>query len=301
MQLAKLAAWLDTGFALERHAEPRGWDFAIHAADREVLLANASPMFKATFNGLLLAQWPVHDVDRCYLMVFPEASLIERVVEWEKKRGAPGAMILTHHPCDMETSGRGFLAIPATQIDTLKSVNVAIYVLHAPLDCNEAISTSGALAAALGLRVERRFAPYVGGDCGVIACGPRRSFAAFAESVRETCELPWFRPDQVRFGGREVERVAIVAGGGDDAAYIREAEALGADTYLAGHWWTPHAGEWCDTNRVAVAEAIGQSAMNFLSASHDGSELVVFRDALAPMITDQGIEAVLLRQADHWR
>jgi putative NIF3 family GTP cyclohydrolase 1 type 2 len=95
--------------------------------------------------------------------------------------------------------------------------------------------------------------------------------------------------------------VAVVAGGGDDAGYIREAEAAGCDTYLAGHWWTPHQGEWCDSNRAEIRAAIAQSEMNFLSASHDGSELVVFRDCLAPLVASWGLEPVLIRQLDHWR
>jgi putative NIF3 family GTP cyclohydrolase 1 type 2 len=201
----------------------------------------------------------------------------------------------------METSCRGFIPIPEYQLVQMAEAKIALYVLHAPLDCHAGISTSGALADGLGLKRAGVFAPYVGGHAGVIGMQAPEPFAVFAERVRQLCELPSFAPDQVRFAGRMVSRVAIVAGGGDDVNELVEAEEIGADTFLAGHWWTPHAGKWADENRKAIAEGLPWLTMNLLSASHDGSELVVFRDRLAPLIASWGIETVLVRQADHWR
>lgn len=302
MQLGALANRLDQMFELERHAEPKGWDFALSVEARSVLLAHASPMFAATFNGLLsMGSDSLLEIDRVYCLVFPEASLIDQVIEAELDRGTPGALILTHHPVDMETSGRGFIPIPPDQLRALSDANVAIYVLHAPLDCHSKISTSGALAEGLGVRGERTFASCVGGDCGVIGVQEPESFAEFARRVMSLCELSDIRADQIRYSGRAVSRVAIVAGGGDDAEYIAQADALGCDTYLAGHWWTPHAGEWPDQNRLQLRDVIARSKMNFISASHDGSELVVFRDRLMPLLEGWGIDVELVRQADHWR
>jgi putative NIF3 family GTP cyclohydrolase 1 type 2 len=302
MQLSAFANRFDELFGIRQYAEPDGWDFALGADDRAALLAHASPVFAATFNGLLhFGLGGERELRRVYCLVFPEESLVASVIERERANGAKGALILTHHPVDMETSGRGFLAVPPRQLEALQDAGVAMYVLHAPLDCHPETSTSGALADGLGLRRERTFARYVGGDCGVIAVQEPERFADFAERVQSLCELPAFRLDQVRFAGRMVARVAIVAGGGDDANYIAEAHALGCDTYLAGHWWTPHQGEWCDLNRAAIRTAISASDLNLLSASHDGSELVVFRDRLKPLIESWGIEVELVRQADHWR
>lgn len=297
-----LAERLDRAFEIERYAEPDGWDFALGESERQNLLRYASPVFARTFNGLLtLGLDPEDEVSRVYGLVFPEATLLDRVIAAEEARGRPGALILTHHPLDMETSRRGFLPIPVEQLDRLAGARVGVYVLHAPLDCHPEISTSGALADGLGLRRAGTFAPYVGGDCGVIGDQAPEPFARFAERVRVLCELDGFNLDQVRFAGRTVARVGIVAGGGDDAAYLAEAEALGCDTYLAGHWWTPHRGEWCDLNRGQIRDAITGSRMNLLSGSHDGTELVVFRDRLMPMLTDWGLETELIRQHDHWR
>jgi len=302
MKSSEFSARLDEMFDLRRHAEPDGWDFALSPSAIQALRAVGSPIFRETFNGLI----PFSNDDqlmfeRVYLLVFPEWNLIEQVIESERAAGGEGAIVVTHHPVDMETSDRGFIEIPQSQLVRLGAADISLYVLHAALDCHESISTSGALSDGLELKRLRTFAPYHGGDCGVIGLQEPESFYSFAERVRVLCDLPGFNLNQVRFSGRTVSRVAILAGGGDDADYIREAEALGCDTYLAGHWWTPHRGEWCDGNRKLLREAIGRSDMNFLSGSHDGSELVVFRDRLQPMFTSWGLDVRLIRQLDHWR
>lgn len=302
MDLNEFRHRLDGFFEVARFDERHGWDFALGTAEKASLLRHASPGFAATFNGLLCAPSPAaHLVSRVYLLVFPERSLVDRVITSERERGYPGAVVVTHHPVDMETGGRGFLAVPDRQLDALSAAHTALYVLHAPLDCHPTISTSGALSDGLGLRRIGVFAPYVAGQAGVVAEREPESFSAFAERVRGLCELPSLHPEQVRFAGRPVERVAILAGGGDDLGALAEAEALGADTYLAGHWWTPHRGAWSDANRVALREAIARNRLNLLGASHDGSELVVFRDRLAPLFTGWGLDVVLVRQDDHWR
>jgi putative NIF3 family GTP cyclohydrolase 1 type 2 len=301
MRLGEFAQRLDDFFDVERFAEPDGWDFAISAGEKASLLCRGSDVFQRTFNGLMLgADRFDSPLDRVHLLVFPEASLVESVLAAEHGR-CGGSVIVTHHPVDMETGGRGFLAIPEAQLDALTEAGIGVYVLHAPLDCHPGISTSRALAEGLGLAITDCYAPYVGGLCGVIGEQAPEPFGAFAERVRRLCDLPFFLPEQVRFAGRDVSRVAIVAGGGDEISYLEAAERLGADSYLAGHWWTPHPGEWCDQNRSALRQAIAGCRMNLLSASHDGSELVVFRDQLSPLFESWGLGVQLHRQANHWR
>jgi putative NIF3 family GTP cyclohydrolase 1 type 2 len=296
-----LAQRLDDLFEVRRFDETSNWDFALDQAQRFDLTRRGGPTFQACFNGLLNVPDSARACERVYLAVFPEESLLDQIIVQERSRGCPGALVLTHHPCDMETSCRGFIAIPEFQFDRMYEAKIALYVLHAPLDCHAEISTSGALADGLGLRRVGVFAPYVGGHAGVIREQEPEPFAAFAERVRQLCEIPSFNPDQVRFNGRMVSRIAIVAGGGDDVDDLVEAEELSADTFLAGQWWTPHAGKWANANRKSLSELLPKLSMNLLSASHDGSELVVFRDRLAPLIESLGVETKLIRQADHWR
>jgi putative NIF3 family GTP cyclohydrolase 1 type 2 len=301
ISFGQLANCLDDLFEVRRFDERSNWDFALDRTQRFDLTRRGGPTFQACFNGLLNAPDSARACERVYLAVFPEESLLDRIIVEERSRGCPGAVVLTHHPCDMETSCRGFIAIPKFQLDRMHDAKIALYVLHAPLDCHAEISTSGALADGLGLRRAGVFAPYMGGHAGVIGEQEPEPFAAFAERVRQLCEIPSFNPDQVRFNGRTVSRIAILAGGGDNRDELIEAENQGADTFLAGHWWTPHAGEWANGNRESLSELLPGLTMNLLSASHDGSELVVFRDRLTPLIESWGIESVLVRQDDHWR
>jgi len=305
MLLPDLAERLDRLFRVAAFDEHDGWDFAFGPGERDALLERAVPGFAAAFNGLMVA--PARDgerpleVDRVYLLVFPEQTLVERVIADEAARGAPGAMILTHHVADMETADRGFIPVPIAQIDALVAANVAVYVLHAPLDCHPEISTSGALADGLGLRRLGTFAPYYAGDAGVLAEQPPEPFAAFAARVRALCELADFDVSQVRHMGRPVARVAILAGGGDDIDALTEADALDVDTFLAGTWWTLQRGAWADANRDALRAFLPGCRLNLFGASHDGSELVVFRDRVAPLLKGWGLDVVLVRQEDHWR
>ena len=300
MRLRDFSRRLDRLFGIDQFPEPDGWDFAMSPAEKARLLQRAPREFGETFNGLMLGGRSNGEIDRAHLLVFPEESLVEDVVAVESDRKG-GAVIVTHHPLDMETSGRGFIAIPDRQLEALEAANVGVYVLHAPLDCHHDISTSRALAEGLGIEISDAFAPYVGGQAGVIGDQASEPFNEFAERVRALCELPSFRAEAVRFAGRPVSRVAIVAGGGDDASDLAEAEAMGADCYLSGHWWTPHPGPWSDQNRDVLRDAIARSRMNLLSASHDGSELVVFRDRLAPLFESWDLTVHLHRQSDHWR
>lgn len=299
--LAEIARRLDERFDVRRFAEDDGWDFGLTGDEKAALLAQASATFRATFNGLLLAEDDdARSVGRVYLVVFPTDEILAEVLAEQTRNPAP-AVIVTHHPLSMRMRGVGFRAISPATLDALEAAAVAMYVIHSPLDCHPEISTSGALADGLGLRRVGVFGPYYAGHSGVIGEQAPEPFDAFAERVRRLCELPALLPSQTRFAGRTVQRVAILAGGGDSIEDQVEAEALGADTYLAGQWWSPHDGDWADTNRTALIEHIAASRMNYLGCSHDGSELVVFRDRLAPLLESWGMDAVLPLQEDHWR
>ena len=303
MNLDELIARLDDVFQPADFDEHDGWDFAFGPGERDALLERAPAAFAATFNGLMLAPAAGSSTpaDRVYLVVFPQHALVEQVIAAEQARGTPRAMILTHHVADMETRDRGFLAIPVAQLDALRAANVAFYVLHAPLDCHPEVSTSGALVDGLGLRRVGVFAPYVGGFAGVVGEQEPEPFGAFAERVRARCELPRLDAAQVRHAGRPVARVAVVAGGGDDLETLVEAEAVGADIYLTGTWWTPQRSDWADAHREVVRPTLPGCRIDLLGASHDASELVVLRDRVAPLLADWGLDARVLRQDDHWR
>ncbi len=131
MRLGELTDRLDARFQPAAFDEHDGWDMVFGPGERAALLQRAAPNFAATFNGLMRApvmpQLP--SITRVYLLVFPERDLLDRVAEMERRRGAPGAVVVTRHVADMEMAGRGFLPIAVAQLDALRAAGVAAFVL----------------------------------------------------------------------------------------------------------------------------------------------------------------------------
>jgi putative NIF3 family GTP cyclohydrolase 1 type 2 len=302
MRLRELTDRLDAYFRPTAFDEQDGWSFCFGPGEWDALLALTPAAFATTCNGLMIAPGrPDPEIDRAYLVVFPQPDLVDQIVVAERERGSPGALVLTHHVTDFETRGGGLTPVPLSRFEALREANIALYVVHAPLDCHPETSTSGALVDGLGLRRVRTFAPYVSGHAGMIGEQAPEPFGGFAERVRVLCELQSFEPAQVRHAGRPVSRIAVIAGGGDDVDSLREVLAEDVDTYLTGTWWTPQRGDWADRNRAAVRALLPEITINLLGCSHNASEQVVLRDQLLPLITGWGVETRLIRQADHWR
>lgn len=295
MQIRELTSRLDGFFQPEAFDEHDGWSFCFGPGEWEALLARTPPAFAATCNGLMIAPEQAEpEIDRVYLIVFPQPGVLASIVDREQQRGSPGALIVTHHVTDFEATGGGLTPVPVAAFDALAAANTGVYVIHAPLDCHPNISTTGALVDGLGLRRVDTFAPYIGGDAGIIAEQAPEPFGTFAERVRVLCDLPALDPAQVRHAGRDVSRVAVIAGGGDDVDLLREVQAAGVDTYLTGTWWTPHQSDWADQNRAAVRTRLPDCDFNLLGTTHNASEQVVLRDQLAPLIRSWGIETTWL-------
>src|SRR5262249_11964034 len=119
----------------------------------------AAPGFlKGPWNGLMLANAP--ELERVYTIVFPAQSVLDMIIGYEVERGAPGALIFSHHMRDYQESGPGHTYITEAQLEELKEHHISYYTCHLPLDCQPEVSTCGALAAALKLSDTARFAPY---------------------------------------------------------------------------------------------------------------------------------------------
>ena len=135
--MANLREKMDALFETDLFAGPNGWDFALTPMETACLLQCAPVRFAQTFNGLMLgADRGGDQLDRVHLLVFPEAALINRVIAAERERRG-GSVTITHHPVDMETTDRGFTAIPDAQLDRLTETSIGFYVLHAAFDCHQ--------------------------------------------------------------------------------------------------------------------------------------------------------------------
>ena len=294
MEQVELVRHLDTFFEVTNFDERTAWDFALTADDRVTLEQYAAPAFlEATWNGLMLDN--ADQIDRVYLAVFPSRPVLDMVIAREIDRGAPGALIFTHHLAAYDPL-HGFSVVPEAQLADLREQHVSLYVCHAPLDCHPEISTVGALARAMRLREPVRLGPCAHGHRGLYGNVRPVPFQTFAKRLAQVCELPALRYDQVCHNGRMVERVAVVPGGGDTPELLKEAEQLGCDTYVTGEWWPYRNAEWAEQQRALLSELIPCMSMNLLGSSHYSSELVVMRDQMLSWFKELGIDTQLLRE-----
>jgi putative NIF3 family GTP cyclohydrolase 1 type 2 len=257
------------------------------------------PDFCARYNGLMVRA--AETVEQVYCAAFPSPEVLGNTLD--RKNGP--ALLFLHHPVDMEVGGAGFLPIPPAVLERMRTEGISVYSCHAPLDCHDEIGTSVSIAQAFHARVERSFAPYGNGFSGrMAAVGP----VSLAELIARGQEA--FGVERVEVGGAEparITRVAIVAGGGDDVELMEEAEALGAQAYITGEWYTrtvpseESERRWAETNRAVCQSYAASSRMALLGFSHAASEFLVMRDQMAGWFQRRGLPVECLEQADWWR
>ena len=187
----------------------------------------------------------------------------------------------------------------------MKAQGISIYANHAPLDCHDEIGTTASIAEALGAQVEGSFAPYGSGFAGRI--GTIRP-VRLEELIARGREV--FGVDRVEIGGAKpiaINRVAIVAGGGDDVELMAEAEGLGAQAYITGEWFTrtvpvdESERRWADANRAACQAYAESSRMAMLGFSHAASEYLVMETQMAGFFEGMGLTVECVAQSDWWR
>lgn len=298
---ADLVVTLDKFFEVRAFDEKQEW--APFLVGYESILGRfAAPGFlEGPWNGVMLDNTP--DVDRVYLIVFPGESVLDTVIAREVERGAPGAIIFSHHPLDYQASGPGFVPIKEAQLEELRAHHISFYQCHAPLDCHAEISTSKALAVGLKLRDQERFASYHGSFAGVWGKIGPLSFQDLAKRVAEMVGVPTLRYDGIRHNGRPVQQIGIVAGGGGTPEDIQEALSLGCDTFVTGEWWLSGPGDYRTQWRESMAAFLHTADVNLIAASHYATEAVVMRTQMLQWFQQNtpGVEPVFIPQDDPWR
>jgi putative NIF3 family GTP cyclohydrolase 1 type 2 len=301
MYLNELCKELDVFFNVQAFVED-DWSRFMPEAYRGAAQRFLRPGFAdGGWNGLMFEHpGEQGQVDRVYLVVFPGQAIIDKVIAKEVERGAPGALVFTHHPLDYSEKSAEFLPIGIEQIEECKAHHISFYNCHSPLDCHPEISTANALAGALGLEEQTRFARYYAGQAGIHGTVSPTSFQDLAAKLAEVCELPGLRYDQCRNNGQPVQHVAIVPGGGGDPSHIDEAKTLSVDTYVTGHWWLFGSSEYARQDRETMGAYVSGLSMNLLGASHYSSEFIVMRDQMPGWFKQRGVEALVMRQQDPW-
>lgn len=170
------------------------------------------------------------EINKVYAAVFPSNAVMEKILS----DGAQNAMLFVHHPAVWNIAApQVFLPPEAGLLRQFKNNGISVYNLHVPLDNSGEYSTSVSLARVLGIKIEKAFAPYFGALCGVFGqteltlIGDLKD--KFEKAVGHKCGLYRYGLD-----GIAKKKVAVVAGGGNEAGLLKEIADEGVNVLLTG-------------------------------------------------------------------
>jgi putative NIF3 family GTP cyclohydrolase 1 type 2 len=257
------------------------------------------PAFCEKFNGLMLRAG--NEVKHVFCSAFATPDVLKTIFDSHTS----DALLFLHHPVDMEVRGRGFLPIPARVIEELQKQRISIYGCHAPMDCHDEIGTNAAIVEALGVTVEKSFLEYGLGMAGRIGTIKPERTNSLLKRIMEIFEVR-----RLEIGGcfnPEVERIAIVAGGGDELEHLEDARNGSCDMYLTGEWYPRYTPEdAADKERVArtkgdIYEFSRNTRMILVGASHSASEFLVMKTQMKEYFEGKGLPTTPVPQKDWWR
>jgi len=255
--------------------------------------------FCQKYNGLMLNAGEY--VRHVFCSAFATPDVVKSILD----TGTTDALLFLHHPLDMEVCGAGFLPIPGSAITELKKRRISIYSCHAPLDCHDDIGTNTAIVRALGVSVEKNYIEYGIGYAGRIGTIEREQTPSLLKKIRRIFGVS--RLELGDFLNAEVERVAIVAGGGDELEYLKKAYDNSCDMYLSGEWYpryTPEDDE--GKERVArmydeISDFSRNTRMILVGVSHAASEFLVMKTQMKKYFEDKDLPTTPIPQQNWWR
>jgi len=174
--------------------------------------------FKQRSMGLLcdFAQ----EINKVYTAVFPSDNVLKKILE----DNIYDAMLYLHHPMDWDLSkdpNKAFYEINTNLLEKLKERRVSLFNFHYPHDNYSEYSTTKTLAEAIGIKIEKPFSEFSGALCGVIGTTDCKDIhelnAKYSQAVGHKTKL-------YQYGESKIinNKVAIVAGGGNDSDVVNE-------------------------------------------------------------------------------
>ena len=149
---------------------------------------------------------------------------------FEAARDAGAQMLIVHHGLFW---GKPVMitGLHLRRIQTLLNAGLALYAAHLPLDFHSEVGNNATLARRLDLDGVETFGEYKGIPAGAAGSLPEScSLEQFAAQVEHVLGEPLLRVWP--FGSDEVQKVAIISGGG--GTLVSQAASAGADVYLTG-------------------------------------------------------------------
>jgi dinuclear metal center YbgI/SA1388 family protein len=189
-------------------------------------------------------------VSRVATGVSASAELFERAAQW----GAD--LLVVHHGLFWGSDPLPINHAMKRRLKLLFDSDMSLAAYHLPLDAHPEVGNNALIARALGAEPEQPFARHRCEHIGVIARAAEG--LAASDLFQRVQELTAREPLVFDSGPAQVERIAIVSGGGSD--YLAEAAQLGADALLTGE----------PTERV-MAQA-HEAHIHFIAAGHYATE-----------------------------
>ena len=163
--------------------------------------------------------------------VFITDNIVHKILKNEK------CLIITHHNFNYFESEKGLQPIKPEILKSLLETKNSIYVAHAPLDTHKKYGTSLCLAELCEIGIEKLFFDYFGAPTALVGNIKRERFENFCERIRKKIQ----RPHLSLIKNHEyVQKIAVVAGGGDIPEILQQAYNFGCDTLFTGtieHRW----------------------------------------------------------------
>ena len=172
-----------------------------------------------------------------------------------KTSEAKAQMLIVHHGLMWDKFGP-ITGITYKRIKFLIDHDIALYAVHLPLDAHPQLGHNAQMARLLQLQNIDPFGEYHGIELGVVGNLPEPVlFDAFCEEFRK---INKGSVTVLSFGATEVNRIAIVSGGGSSA--INEAIAKNVDVFITGE------------STHSFYHTIKEGNLNVILAGHYNSE-----------------------------
>jgi len=202
-------------------------------------------------------------INYAYTAVFPSQAAIDKIIN----DGRREALLFVHHPMQWDINKTPvFSDIPIDSLRELRERKISIYNLHVPLDANGTYGTTYNLAAALGIGMDEEFDEYGGVYVGVIGKTEYRTInelkQRFETAVGHDVKLYSYGEDFIKNN-----TVALVAGGGNEAAVYPLLREKGINTFLTGIARQANYQPSIDAHNAAK-----ENGVNILAGTHYSTE-----------------------------
>jgi putative NIF3 family GTP cyclohydrolase 1 type 2 len=159
-----------------------------------------------------------NEINKVYSAVFPTEEIMQSIID----DGITNALLFIHHPSIWDIRRpQPFCQMNKALVEKFKENRISIYNLHVPLDNISDYSTSKTLADALDIEIEKPFAEYRGGLCGVIG---KTKCENMEEMHDKFSKILGHNTSLYLYGDNNIKdrRIAIVAGGGNNKDTVFE-------------------------------------------------------------------------------